>query len=111
VQWPPTVVDDLTDPASIARCAAQHARGRQNADWLESHWGELLPGAYGKHVAVAGQEAFIAETASDAMALAAAAHPEDDGAFVQYVLPPGGPRLYGNHGVIQIGSGWHPPSD
>jgi hypothetical protein len=56
----------------------------------------LLPRAYGKFLAVAGQEAFLADTPEEAWALARAAHPDDDGAFSRYVRPPGGPRIYAN---------------
>jgi hypothetical protein len=103
---PPTILEELTDPQLIARSQAQHERAHQNSDWLQSHWSQLLPRAYAKHVAVAGQEAFIAETAEAALALARAAHPDDDGVFVQYVLPPQGPRLYGNQGILYLGGGW-----
>ena len=42
---------------------------------------------------MAGQEAFIADTAAEAWSLAKTAHPEDDGALCQYVLPNRGPRI------------------
>ena len=68
----------------------------RNVKWLEAHWGDVLPQARGKFIAVAGQEAFMADTGEEAEARAKAAHPEDEGILVQYVLPPGGPRIYGN---------------
>jgi hypothetical protein len=45
---------------------------------------------------VAGQEAFIADTPEEAWAWARTNHPEDNGAFVQYVIPEKGPRIYAN---------------
>jgi hypothetical protein len=90
------IVEEVNDPAEAARCRAQHERGRRNLEWLESHWGDLLPQARGKHLAVAGQEAFIANTPQEAWAWVRTHHPEDDGAFVQYVIPEKGPRIYAN---------------
>lgn len=92
----PLLIEELTDPAEIARIHAQHAQAQRNADWLESHWNELLPEAFGKFIAVADQQGYIAESAGEAWAWAKATHPEDKGALVEYVLPPGGPRFYAN---------------
>ena len=93
---PQTIVEVMTDPGEIARTESQHAQFRRNADWLESHWSQVTPQAFGKFVAVAAQEAFIADTSADAYAWARAAHPEDHGPLVEYVLPPNGPRVYEN---------------
>jgi hypothetical protein len=56
------VLEEVNNPAEMARCRAQLARARRNLEWLESHWDSLLPEARGKHLAVAGQEAFVANT-------------------------------------------------
>ena len=93
---PHLIIEEVTDPTEVARCRAQHERGRRNTNWLEAHWPDLLPQARGKHLAVAGQEAFIADTPEEAWAWVETTHPEDDGAFVQYVIPERGPRFYGN---------------
>ena len=74
----------------------QHERARWNGDWLQAHWADLLPQVRGKFVAVAGQEAFIGDTAEDAWVQAEKAHPEADGALCQYVFPHTGPRFYGH---------------
>jgi hypothetical protein len=87
-------IEEVTDPTEIARMRAEHERFRRDIDWLKSHWPDLLPRAYGKFLAVSGQQAFLADTAEEARALARAAHPEDRGPWVQYVRPPGGPRIY-----------------
>ena len=97
------VLEEVTDPVEVERFRAQMAQHRRNSDWLASHWPELLPQALGKFVAVAGQEAFVADTASEARAEAAAAHPDDQGVFVQYVIPLQGPRFYGNRFVRLAG--------
>jgi hypothetical protein len=83
----------VDDPIVNARARAQDERIKRNLDWLQAHWGDLLPQALGKHVAVAGEEAFVADTSEEAWAMAKAAHPEDDGAFSKYVSPKPGPRI------------------
>ncbi len=88
------IIEELTDPVEIARHRAWQEKARRNADWLETHWAEILPQAHGKFVAVAGQEAFIADTGEEAVARAKAAHSDDEGVLSQYVFPPGGPRIY-----------------
>jgi hypothetical protein len=90
----PLILEEVTDPTEAARCRAQLERFRRNSDWLESHWAEVLPQARGKHLAVAGQEAFIADTPEEGWAWVAAEHAEDDGGFVRYVIPEKGPRIY-----------------
>src|SRR5258708_6464528 len=78
------ILEEVSDPAEAARYRAQHERFRRNLEWLENHWSDVLPQTRGKHLAVAGQEAFIANTPEVAWAWAEATHPEDDGAFVRY---------------------------
>lgn len=88
------VFEEVTDPAEIERSRAAFARLKLNSDWLQSHWPDLLPAAKGKYVAVAGQEAFIADTPEAAWRWAGEAHPDDNGAFVHYVIAARGPRIY-----------------
>ena len=100
-QQPKFVIEEVTDPDKVARYNAQDARARLNSRWLQDHWPGLLPAARGKFIAVAGQEAFIADSAEEAWAMAKAAHPDDDGAIDQYVRPELGPRIYN---LLDIGS-------
>ena len=100
---PKLIIEEVTDPVAIARGRAVHEQFGRNARWLAAHWPDLLPQAYGKFLAVAGQEAFIADTIEEAHARARAAHPEDQGLLSQYVFPPGGPRIYGNRwGMVSL---------
>lgn len=92
----PLIMEEVNDPALIARVRAQSERAKRNSDWLQSHWSDLLPRARGKHLAVAGQEAFIADTPEQARQLARAAHPDDDGLLCRYVFPNQWPRIYAN---------------
>jgi hypothetical protein len=87
-------LEEVNDPAILDRGREQSERAKRNGDWLQANWAVLLPRARGRFVAVAGQEAFIADTASEAWNMALAAHPEDDGAISQYVFPEGGVRIY-----------------
>jgi hypothetical protein len=88
------VVEEVRSQYEGARYQMQRDRAKRNSDWLQGHWADLLPRARGKFVAVAGQEAFIADTYEEAWALAGSAHPEDDGALCQFVFPHEGPRNY-----------------
>jgi hypothetical protein len=92
----PIIMEHVTDPAVNEQSRAQHERGRCNSDWLQAHWPDLVPQALGKHLVVAGQEAFVADTSEEAWDMAETAHPDDDGAICQYVLPHQGPRIYAN---------------
>lgn len=95
---PKFVIEEVNDPDEIARARAQREQARRNSDWLQNHWTELLPAARGKFIAVAGQEAFIADSAEEAWSRAKAAHPDDDGVVDQYVRPERGPRIYAVQG-------------
>src|SRR5437868_11435541 len=88
------ILEEINDPAEAARCQARFVSFRRNMEWLESHWSDLLPQARGKHLAVAGQEAFIANSPEEGWAWVDSNHPGDSGAFVRYVIPEKGPRIY-----------------
>jgi hypothetical protein len=96
----PFVLEEIDDPAEVARFKAVHEQGKRNSDWLQAHWADLLPQARGKFLAVAGQEAHIADTLDAAWAWAEATHPDDHGAILQYVPTEGGPRIYGHRGRV-----------
>ncbi len=59
---------------------------------------DVLPAARGRRVAVAGQQPFIADTAAEAWSMAKAAHPDDDGAIMQFVFKENHARIYANRG-------------
>src|SRR5262245_64519163 len=98
VPEPQLVLEAVTDPAEVARTRVRMEQFRRNSEWLRARWDDLLPRARGKFLAVAGQQAFLADTPAEAWALAKAAHPEDGGAFSQYVRPEPGPRAYALRG-------------
>jgi hypothetical protein len=97
------IMESVDDPVEAQRIREQIERGWRNAEWLSNHWADLLPQARGRFVAVAGQEAHVADSIEQAWAWAKTAHPEDDGALVQYVRPEQGPRIYANRRqVVQV---------
>ena len=99
----PIILEEVTDSTEIARGRAQHERATRNSEWLQTHWAELLPHARGKHLVVAGQEAFVADTPEEAWAMAQATHPDDNGAIGQYVFPNTWPRIYAYRGRVATG--------
>lgn len=98
MERPKLIIDEITDPEELARRRPGWEAAARNSAWLQAHWPELLPQALGQFVAVAGEQAFMARTAGEAIALAEAAHPDDPGLLIQYVRPEKGPRIYGNRG-------------
>ena len=92
------IVEEVTDPEHAAGVRLQDERHRRNTDWLQAHWSDVLPHARGKFLAVAEQEAFIADTPEEAWAWIEKAHPEDNGAIVRYVRQAKGPRMYVGQG-------------
>ena len=92
----PITVEEVAESEETARMRKALDQAEQNMNWLQSHWQDLLPGVLGKFLAVAGQEAFIADSSEKAAAMARAAHPDDRGLLLHYISPERGPRIYGN---------------
>ena len=93
---PKFIIEEVIDPVEIARHRACQEKFQRNSDWLQKHWDSVLPQARGRFLAVADQQPFIADTLDQVLAMAKAAHPDDEGLLAQYVFPAGGPRIYGN---------------
>jgi hypothetical protein len=79
------VMEEETDPVVLAKAQAQRERFEQNFAWFQAHAKEIYREQRGKHIGIAGQELFVADSAADAWELTEAAHPDDDGSFVQYI--------------------------
>jgi hypothetical protein len=88
--------EDESDLQIATRHHTQDERQKRNLAWLESHWGQLLPQARGHFLAVADEQAFIAESADAAWEWIDVNHPNDPGAFVQHVLAKPAVRIYAN---------------
>ena len=81
----PIVMEEVTDPAELAKARAQDERFARNWTWFESHASEIYASHRGKCICIAGEEIFVADTPEEALAAAVAAHPEDDGRFTRII--------------------------
>ena len=97
------IANDHLAPMEIVESAADceaframMARLHRNAEWLEQHASEVYRQHRGKCICVAGQELFVAETPEQAIALASAKHPQDDGPLLRYIPQENVPRIYAN---------------
>ncbi|HEY7559965.1 MAG TPA: hypothetical protein VIH18_34735 [Candidatus Binatia bacterium] len=90
----PLVMEEITDPEELARARAQRERLDRNSAWLHAHATEVYRVYRGKCICVAGEELFVADTPEQALTLATAAHPEDDGSFLRYVPSEKIDRIY-----------------
>ena len=79
------VMEEVTDPVELAKARAQRERFDRNFAWFQKRVKEIYQQHRGKCVCIAGQEIYIADNATEAWALGEAAHPEDNGSFVQYI--------------------------
>ena len=82
---PPIIMEEVTDPVEFAKAQAEWERCDRNTAWLQAHASEIYTRYRGKCICIAGEELFVADTPEEVLALAKAAHPEDDGRFVHYI--------------------------
>lgn len=82
---PPVVMEEVTDPVELAQSRARRERFDRNWAWFTARAAEIYPQHRGKVICIAGQELFVGDPTEDVMALARAAHPEDDGCFTLYI--------------------------
>jgi hypothetical protein len=80
-------MEEATDPAEIAAFEARWAQAQRNSDWLQAHAHEIYTRYRGKFIVVAGEELFVGATPGEALALARAAYPEDEGRIIRYIYP------------------------
>ena len=78
-------VEEIADPELAARLRRQAAQFRRNREWLALRTHEVCSQHRGRHVAVAGEELFVADTSDQALSEARAAHPGDEGVFVRHI--------------------------
>lgn len=90
----PIIMEDVTDPEELAAARKQREQFDRNSVWLDAHVSEVYAEHRGRCICVAGQELFAAETVEEAVALATAAHPEDEGWFTRYIPREKVPRIY-----------------
>ena len=92
----PLVMEEVADPEELAKARAQRERFDRNTAWLQTRAWEVYTRYRGKCICVAGEELFVADTPEEALALATAAHPEDDGSFLRYIPREKLDRIYAN---------------
>ena len=96
----PIVMSEETDPVKLAKAWAQNERADRNSACLQAHVPEIYSKYRGKCICVAGEELFVADTVAEVMALAKAAHPEDDGAILRYILKEKREMIYAASGAL-----------
>jgi len=92
----PIVMEEVTDPEELAKARARRERFDRNSAWFQAHATEIFERHCGQCVVIAGEELFVADTPEEAWALADAAHPEDEGSFIQYIPKDKVARIYAN---------------
>lgn len=80
-------VTEMTDPDELARARAQRKQFERNVAWLQAHAAEVYAANRGKHICIAGEQLFTADSPEEAKRRARAAHPEDQGSFVEFIPP------------------------
>jgi len=88
------ILEESANPVEVAEARSQREQFDQNSAWLQAHASEVYVKHRGKCICVAGKELFVADTASEALARATAAHPHDKGRFVHYIPKEKVPRIY-----------------
>ncbi len=88
------VMEEVTDPRELAAARSQRERFDRNSASLQAHIEETYASHRGRVICVAGEELFVADDTKEAIALARAAHPEDDGWFTRYIPKERLPRIY-----------------
>jgi hypothetical protein len=90
----PIVLEEVTDPVELAEAQIQREQFDRNCARLKAHASEVYTKHRGRCICIAGEELFVADTASAAVAQATVAHPDDKGRFVHYIPKEKVPRIY-----------------
>ena len=93
-QRPSIVLEEVTDPTELAEARARREQFDRNSAWLQAHASDVYSKHRGRCICIAGEELFVADTASAAVAQATVAHPDDKGRFVHYIPKDKVPRIY-----------------
>ena len=92
---PSTVeMQEVTDADELAKARKQREQFDRNSAWLQNNISDIYARHRGKCICVAGQQVFVADKASDAIAQATAAHPDDEGWFTRYIPKEKVARIY-----------------
>lgn len=88
------VMEEITDPIQLEEARVRRERFERNWAWFDAHAAEIYVSHRGKCLCIAGEELFVADTAEEVLAMAIAAHPEDDGRFTRYIPRERMERIY-----------------
>jgi|SRR6266849_5079689 len=99
-EYPPVVMEEVTDPIELARARAQDVRFERNWCRFRAHAEEIYKAHRGKCICVAGEQLFVADTPAEVLALAKMAHPEDDGRFTLIIPKERGARIYATQRLV-----------
>lgn len=81
----PIVVEKITDAAELSEARHQLEQFDRNSAWLQANIANVYSQHRGKCICVAGEELFVGDSPEEAIAQAAAAHPDDRGRFTRYI--------------------------
>ena len=93
---PRITLEEITDPKALAEARLQRERFDRNESWLQAHAAEIYRQYRGKCICIAGEELFVTDTPEEALALATAVHPDDNGRFLRYIPREKLDRIYTN---------------
>src|SRR5690349_18355729 len=85
IKQSPILIEEVTEPVELHKARAQDERFDRNWAWFEAHATEIYAVHRGKCICIAGEELFVADTPEEALAMAIAAHPDDDGRFTRLI--------------------------
>src|SRR5439155_744807 len=95
------VMEEVTDPEELARPRARRERFDRNWEWIKPHGRSTNGDAHGgRCVGAAGDEFLVADRPEEAVALAMAAHPEDDCRFTRFIPRERMARIYAAQGLV-----------
>lgn len=90
------LIERIFDDTMLLKAREQREKFQRNAAWLQAHIPTVYAQCRGKCICIAGEELFVADTVKEAVALAAAAHPDDEGWFTRYIPKQRAARIYAN---------------
>ena len=91
---PIIMIEETMTPEEMAAAQKRREQFDRNSAWLQSHIPEVYSRHRGKCICIAGQELFVADTVTDAVAKAKATHPDDRGLFTRYIPKEKVARIY-----------------
>jgi hypothetical protein len=93
-------IEEIVDASELGDSAAREDRFGRNLRWFEANAKEIGLRCAGKCICIAGEQLFFADAPEQALALARAAHPEDDGFFLHYIHKEKAARIYATSRVL-----------